>query len=114
MSYTSTAKAPKPEMTASQLRKREPAEQAKFLGRMIRSTARRCAEEDPENGLAMLLEVQALLADLVNDTAVALVDQVGGKLVGQGIGMSKQAINKRWGPSSQARARVAGRQGGAR
>ncbi len=112
MSPTRTPQA-KPEMTAAQLRKREPAEQAKFLGRMIRSTARRCAEEDPENGLAMLLQVQALLADLVDDTAVALMDQVGGTLVASGTGTSKQAVNKRWGPASPARSRVAARQAGA-
>ena len=111
---TATSKAPKPEMTSAKLRKREPAEQAAFLNRMIRSTARRCAEEDPENGLAMLLQVQALLADLVDDTAVTLIENVGGKLVGGGVGMSKQGVNKRWGPSSTARARVQERRTAAR
>jgi hypothetical protein len=94
--------------------KRDPEEQAKFLARMIRSTARRCTDEDPENGLAMLLQVQALLDELVDDTMLALIEQTGPQLVAAGLGMSKQAMNKRMGPNSPRRAAVVARRETAR
>jgi len=102
MNATSTAQTASQAIKAAQ--KRDPAEQAKFLGRMIRSTARRCTAEDPENGLAMLLQVQALLDELVDDTTLALIEQVGPQQVAAGLGMTKQAMNKRMGPASPRRA----------
>jgi len=104
-----TAKTLSPSQQIARDRKRDPVEQAKFMARMLRSTARRSAEEDPENGLAVLIEVRTLLADLIDDTTMDLIDQIGPKLVGEGIGLSKQAMNNRYGPSSKARARVQAR-----
>jgi len=85
-------------------RKREPEEQAAFLLRMIRSTARRCTEEDPENGLALLMQVQAKLDEMVDDAMLTMVEDAGPALVAAGLGMSKQAMNKRMGPNSPRRA----------
>jgi len=84
-------------------RKREPEEQGRFLARMIRSAARRAAAEDPGRGLAMLLEVQALVDAMVDATGCQLVDQAGSAQVAAELGWTKQRVNGRWGPSAKAR-----------
>ena len=90
-------------LTASQLRKREPEEQGAFLFRMVRAAAKRAKAEDPGRGLRMLLAVHRRLGDLINEVGEDLVSQVGSSAVGDDLGMSKTAVDNRWGPKAAAK-----------
>lgn len=79
-------------------RSRDPQRQIRrFLIPMLKANARRAMGEDPEIGLAGLLEVQELVDRLVREVGVHQVRVVGGANVASGLGWTKQRVRGRWG-----------------
>jgi hypothetical protein len=90
-------------------KKTDPQEQGKFLARMLTSAGRRARAEDPGLGVAMLLEVQAQVDQLVRSVGADVLAQYQAMAddgltqmaedltLSTGQPWSKQRVFKRWG-----------------
>jgi hypothetical protein len=80
-------------------RKRDPAWQQNMITDLIRSMGRRAKDEDPDEGLARLLAVEAALKAVIRDVGEHVTARDGCALVAAGLGMTKQNAQQRWGRS---------------
>lgn len=78
-------------------RSTDPERQAAFLQSMIKSFARRTRDLDPETGLAPLLRLQAVLREEIKLSGRAAVASYTEEHIAGVLGVTQQAVSKRWG-----------------
>jgi hypothetical protein len=83
-------------------RKTDPDHQLAFLLAMLDARARRALEEDPEVGLAGLLQIQRHTARLVRQVGIHVTTRDGQATVARALSRSRVTVHKRWGGAPDA------------